>query len=110
MGFISVLVKVSCCILVLGFQLFCTSPGQDPITIAATMSYVTHTTRWLGDEVDANVKALITGFYELADSKSDDAGPRMASEIFSPDAVLVTPNGTFRGKDGMLFLSAVFFG
>ncbi|KAH6695136.1 hypothetical protein F5X68DRAFT_257864 [Plectosphaerella plurivora] len=61
------------------------------------MSYVTKSTKWLADDVDRDVKALIAGFYELADLKSDDAGPRMASHIFSSDAVLVSPSGTFKG-------------
>ncbi|KAF4493697.1 snoaL-like domain containing protein [Fusarium agapanthi] len=61
------------------------------------MSYVTENTIWLSDKTSQSVKDTITRFYQLADSKQADAGPLMATEVFSPDGVLHSPNGTFTG-------------
>lgn len=66
------------------------------------MSYITQNTAWLSDDISQDVKDLVARFYELADSKSDDAGQLMASEVFSPDAVLIGPSGTFRGSKGSI--------
>ncbi|KAH7159415.1 hypothetical protein B0J13DRAFT_432830 [Dactylonectria estremocensis] len=61
------------------------------------MSYVTEATAWLSDDINDHVKALIARFYELADSKQPDAGHLMASEVFTDDAVLISPQGRMAG-------------
>lgn len=64
------------------------------------MSYVTQSTTWFSDDISQDVKDLIARFYELADSKIDNAGHLMATEVFPADGVLISPNGTFRGSEG----------
>ncbi|KAM5357063.1 hypothetical protein ACJZ2D_016654 [Fusarium nematophilum] len=61
------------------------------------MSYVTNTTVWLSGNASEEVKGLIARFYELADSKRVDAGDIIATQIFTKDATLISPNGTFQG-------------
>ncbi|KAJ5532320.1 hypothetical protein N7494_008872 [Penicillium frequentans] len=63
----------------------------------STISYVTEDTKWMSDQITGNNKDLIARFYELADSKQSDAGQLMATEVFSEDAALSTPGGTFKG-------------
>ncbi|OQV02895.1 hypothetical protein CLAIMM_08011 [Cladophialophora immunda] len=64
------------------------------------MSYVTKETVW-PDVValDDNVKGVIRLFYELADNKEAEAGPRMASEVFTPSAKFIASNAAFHGKE-----------
>ncbi|KAJ3533983.1 hypothetical protein NM208_g7746 [Fusarium decemcellulare] len=66
------------------------------------MSYVTKDTVWPVPAIDCEVKVkeVIAKFYDLADSKSPDAGPRMASEVFTSNASITTPGGTFEGAEG----------
>jgi hypothetical protein len=68
------------------------------------MSYVTENTLWLSDHISADAKALIARFYELADSKQADAGLLMATEVFSSDAVMISPGGTYTGVSGTVLL------
>lgn len=64
------------------------------------MSYITENTKWMSDRIGDSTKDLVARFYELADSKSPDAGQLMATDVFSEDAVLASPNGTFNGFEG----------
>jgi hypothetical protein len=66
------------------------------------MRYPIEGAEWLSDSVGQHIKDLIATFYELADSKELDAGTRMATEVFTKDAVLITANGTFQGFSGIL--------
>ncbi|KNB20071.1 hypothetical protein FOXG_17305 [Fusarium oxysporum f. sp. lycopersici 4287] len=61
------------------------------------MHYSTEGAQWLSDSVSQHIKDLIATFYELADSRELDAGTRMATEVFTKDAVWITANGTFKG-------------
>ncbi|KAH6867681.1 hypothetical protein B0T10DRAFT_524260 [Thelonectria olida] len=61
------------------------------------MRYPIEGTHWMSDSVGQHIKDLVATFYELADSKESDAGTRMATEVFTEDAVLITANGTFQG-------------
>ena len=61
------------------------------------MSYVTQDTIWPVPAITDGVKDVITKFYELADSKQADSGPRIASEIFTQDGSFITPTRTFQG-------------
>ncbi len=66
------------------------------------MSYVTKDTTWpTAVPLDPAVKSLIDRFYSLADDTSPEAGPRMASEIFTEDAKLITGAGELSGHEGM---------
>lgn len=67
----------------------------------STISYVTEDTKWMSDQITGNNKDLVARFYELADSKQSDAGQLMATEVFSEDAALSTPGGTFKGFKGI---------
>ncbi|EXA32091.1 hypothetical protein FOVG_16668 [Fusarium oxysporum f. sp. pisi HDV247] len=62
------------------------------------MSYVTSDTIWPTPALNDKIKQLIAMFYQLADIQSSDAGPRMASEVFTEDASMITPAGTFQGS------------
>lgn len=64
------------------------------------MSYVTENTKWMSDRISKSTKDLVARFYELADSKGSDAGQLMATHVFSEDAILASPNGTFNGFTG----------
>ncbi|KAH7002657.1 hypothetical protein EDB80DRAFT_616073 [Ilyonectria destructans] len=61
------------------------------------MHYSIEGAQWLPDSVGQHIKDLVATFYELADSKELDAGTRMATEVFTKDAELITANGTFQG-------------
>ncbi|KAK1761941.1 hypothetical protein QBC33DRAFT_502148 [Phialemonium atrogriseum] len=61
------------------------------------MSYVTKEATWPATTLQKGVKEVIARFYELADSKEPDAGPRIANEVFTKDATLVSVSGTFQG-------------
>lgn len=64
------------------------------------MSYVTNATDWLSGSITSQGKSLIATFYELADSKAEDSGSRLATEVFSNEAIFISPSGTFRGNAG----------
>ncbi|UQC76533.1 uncharacterized protein CLUP02_18046 [Colletotrichum lupini] len=68
------------------------------------MSYVTNATDWLSDSITSQAKSLIATFYELADSKVEDAGDRLATEVFSNQATFISPSGTFNGTAGKIGL------
>ncbi|KAL2851934.1 hypothetical protein BJY01DRAFT_208821 [Aspergillus pseudoustus] len=63
------------------------------------MSYVLQSTKWSSTAVDPDIQSLIAGFYELADEKSPDAGPRLAHEIFAPSGKLAGSTNTFNGRE-----------
>ncbi|KAJ6017889.1 hypothetical protein N7451_001268 [Penicillium sp. IBT 35674x] len=67
------------------------------MTSKSSISYVTENMKWMSDQITGNTKDLVARFYELADSKQSDAGQLMATEVFSEDATLSTPGGTFKG-------------
>jgi len=56
------------------------------------MSYVTQNTAWPADASPA-VRQLVARLYELADSPSSDAGPLLASDVFTSDAAWYAPGG-----------------
>uniref|UniRef100_A0A0C4DIR7 Uncharacterized protein n=1 Tax=Fusarium oxysporum (strain Fo5176) TaxID=660025 RepID=A0A0C4DIR7_FUSOF len=65
--------------------------------------------QWLSDSVSQHIKDLIATFYELADSRELDAGTRMATEVFTKDAVWITANGTFKGFTGIFVSLMLLF-
>jgi len=65
------------------------------------MSYVTKDTVWpTAVTLDPAVKKLIDLFYSLADDTSPEAGPRMASEVFTKDGKMIAGVGGFSGQEG----------
>ncbi|EXF79117.1 hypothetical protein CFIO01_09514 [Colletotrichum fioriniae PJ7] len=62
------------------------------------MSCVTNATDWLSGSITSQAKSLIAAFYELVDSKAEDSGNRLATEIFSNEAIFISPSGTFSGN------------
>lgn len=68
------------------------------------MSYVTNATNWLSDSITSQAKSLVATFYELADSKAEDAGYRLATDVFSNEATFISPSGTFNGTAGEMNL------
>lgn len=65
------------------------------------MSYVIEKTVWPDWEIAPEKRALLSLFFELADMKSSEAGPRMAADVFSSDAVLAGGRGTISGTEGI---------
>ncbi|KXH69574.1 hypothetical protein CSAL01_06106 [Colletotrichum salicis] len=70
------------------------------------MSYVTNATAWLSDSINSQTKSLIAAFYELADSKEEDTGHRLSTEVFSNEATFISPSGTF-SKTELVLLGSV---
>ncbi|EFX05216.1 hypothetical protein CMQ_3285 [Grosmannia clavigera kw1407] len=64
----------------------------------SSTSKATSKTQWLSDRLSQPIKDLISKFYALADLKAPEAGPRMAVEVFSADALMITANGTFHSS------------
>ncbi|KAJ2897521.1 snoaL-like domain containing protein [Zalerion maritima] len=62
------------------------------------MSYVTKEAVWPANAVQQAVQDIIVRFYELADCQESDAGAQMAARVFSRNATLITPTGTFKGS------------
>jgi hypothetical protein len=53
------------------------------------MTYVTDGTIWPEYPISPKVKAVLELFFTLADLNSPEAGPRLATEVFSSTAVIV---------------------
>lgn len=83
------------------------APEKDDPRQSFKMSYVTENCVWLSAAFTQQIKDVVARFYELADSTSPDAGSVMASDVFSKDAVLIGPTGTFTGSEGKAFNSTV---
>lgn len=66
------------------------------------MGYPTALTIWPSDGPGEKVIHLIDLFFTLADSQDDDAGERMAKEVFTKDGVFSATRGLFRGSNGIL--------
>ena len=64
------------------------------------MAYVIENTVWPDWEITQEKRALLSLFFELADLKSSEAGPRMAAEVFTSDAVLAGGRGKISGTEG----------
>lgn len=64
-------------------------------------SYVTEGTVWPEFEIPGPTKSLISRFFELADLNSPEAGPRMASEVFTSDGVMKAGTRQVQGSDRM---------
>lgn len=65
------------------------------------MSYVIERTVWPDWEITPENRALLSLFFELADTKSSEAGPRMAADVFTSDAVLAGGRGKISGTEGI---------
>ncbi|CAH0054530.1 unnamed protein product [Clonostachys solani] len=68
------------------------------------MGYATESTLWTSDAFRQPMKDLISRYYELSDSPQADAGEILASKVFSSDACVISPNGSFTGSAGSVNL------
>lgn len=69
------------------------------------MPYATEHTQWPEEATHANVQHLVSLVYQLIDDKSEDAGTRLANEVFTNDAQVMLPTGVYHGYEGMLHFS-----
>jgi len=74
---------------------------SETLSDQCNMSYTTREAVWPQGPamLDERTKDLIARFYELIDSKSSDAGPRLASEVFTKSAYFGGGTGTFQGYE-----------
>lgn len=63
-------------------------------------------TEWPETHVPDAVKRLIDRFLDIMDHNTEDAGDKLATEIFTPDGVLSTSSAVARGEAGWF---AIFF-
>ncbi|CAH0018727.1 unnamed protein product [Clonostachys rhizophaga] len=69
------------------------------------MGYATESTLWQSDAFRQPIKDLISRYYELSDSPQADAGEILASKVFSSDACVKSPQGSFTGSAGSVNLA-----
>ncbi|KAK7230048.1 hypothetical protein V2G26_002218 [Clonostachys chloroleuca] len=62
------------------------------------MGYGTESTLWQSDAFSQPIKDLISKYYELSDSPQADAGEILASKVFSSNACVISPQGSFAGS------------
>jgi hypothetical protein len=82
------------------FVLVTPTPPQRKESTRVTMTYTTEGTVWPEDPIPEKIKALIDRFYIIADLKAPEAGPRLAEEIFAPNATLVMGAHKTAGSEG----------
>jgi hypothetical protein len=67
--------------------------------------WVTQNTIWPTSATGTpETKAIIEQFFFLADLNASEAGARLADEVFTEDAELVSSTGTAKGSVGMISL------
>lgn len=64
------------------------------------MPTATETTEWPSVLISPRARELLNCFFSLTESKSDDAGARLAEDVFAADGKFVTPHGTYTGTKG----------
>lgn len=65
-------------------------------------------TVWPETLIAEPVKKLMSLLLSLLDNKGDEAGPRLADEVFTPNGVLGAANGSAIGSAGLsIFLGYV---
>ncbi len=57
-------------------------------------------TEWPTTPVPQSIKQLLGSFFELGDSKSEDAARRLADEIFTPEGQIMVNKRTINGAKG----------
>jgi hypothetical protein len=57
-------------------------------------------TEWPDTPIPDAVKRLIDRFLDIMDHNTEDAGDKLATEIFTPDGVLSTSSAVARGEAG----------
>lgn len=65
----------------------------------------TSSTRGPPTPIPAAIQSVLASFFRLVDTKDDPeaCGKQLAEDVFTADAVLSTPGGTFTGKEGVYF-------
>ena len=64
------------------------------------MGYSTVDTQWPAALISEEVRALIDLLFSTLDDSSENAGPRLADEIFAHDGMLTATAGTASGYAG----------
>lgn len=64
------------------------------------MATATESTEWPTVEISSEGRALLNLFFALTESKSEDAGPRLAHEVFAADGKFITPRRAYTGTAG----------
>ncbi|KAK5244172.1 ERMES complex subunit mmm1 [Exophiala xenobiotica] len=59
-------------------------------------------TEWPATPVPQPIKQLLGSFFDLGDSKSEDAGRRLVDEIFMPEGQIVVNKHTISGAEGLI--------
>ncbi|OCK82592.1 hypothetical protein K432DRAFT_391110 [Lepidopterella palustris CBS 459.81] len=57
-------------------------------------------TEWPSTPIVPEAKALFDRLFEILDDNTPDAGQKLATEIFAPNAKFVTSSGVFQGEKG----------
>lgn len=60
----------------------------------------TDAAEWPSIAISPEARELVNLFFLCTESKLDDAGLRLAKDVFAPSGKFVTPHGTFTGSDG----------
>jgi hypothetical protein len=60
-------------------------------------------TEWPSPNFPENVKSLIGHFFELVESKDEDVGHRLATEVFTPDGFTQSGIQRFSGSKGQSY-------
>jgi hypothetical protein len=62
-------------------------------------------TIWPPTPVSPEVKALLARFFDLIDNPDPEgSGKGIADEVFTEDGTLITGNGTFQGRSGIVHI------
>jgi hypothetical protein len=56
---------------------------------------------WPSPPPPESIKALLIKFYEVADSRAEDAPKRLVTEVFAPTGQIVTNRRKVTGTEGM---------
>lgn len=68
-----------------------------------TMAENATATEWPSTPIVPEAKALFDRLFEILDDNTPDAGQKLATEIFAPNAKFVTSSGVFQGEKGIYF-------
>ena len=65
------------------------------------MGYPTDSTMWPSAQPSVDIKQLLDKFFGLVDNKADNAGEKLATEIFTSNGKFYATSGNFQGSAGI---------
>lgn len=68
----------------------------------------TANTEWPSTPVPQPVKDLLAKFFDIGDTKSEEAGQRLGNEVFAPDGRIVVNKRSINGAAGIVCLYTFF--